>query len=271
MNKLLGEKVIVCYLITKFDNVDSLKNFVLNYISNKSGKSHDLLICFKQLNKDQIKKSKDILKNLNYEVYNDNFDYNDYDLGSYKRVAQAYPSRIIFFLNGNSYPNCNNWLKVLVDNYDTQSIIGTSASNLSHYSSLKLKKFYKFLSFYFKLNKYKKNFNPFPNPHIRTTGFLIKSDDFLSFISQKDLINKEDAWIIESGKNGLTNYFKTKGFKIYVVNKDGDKFSEKNWKFSETFNYLSQKKSLISDNHTRKYLYATKTEKDNFQKETWGD
>ena len=52
--------------------------------------------------------------------------------------------------------------------------------------------------------KFSKNFNKFPNPHIRTTGFLINSRIFYNFIKEKDLFNKEDTLMIESGKKSLT-------------------------------------------------------------------
>ena len=264
------KKILVCYLVTCFDNSNSLKNFIEKYQNFKSGIDHELLICFKLLNNNQINSIKSLLKTINYIEYIDKNDFNDFDIGSYKRVAEDFSSRLIFFLNGNSYPNCNNWLKLVFDNYVEKSIIATSASNLSLFSSLKLKKIYKFFSFYLKFKEYKKNYNSFPNPHIRTNGFLINSDDFTTFMKDKNIKNKEDAWIIESGKLGLTNYFKSKGFDIYVVNSDGEKFLENNWILSETFNYKNQDKYIISDNQIRKYLNQINAEKQISQYKTWG-
>jgi len=100
---------------------------------------------------------------------------------------------------------------------------------------------------------------------------LINSDDFSTFIKDKVITNKEDAWIIESGKFGLTNYFKSKCFKIYVVNSNGDKFKEKEWMLSETFNYKKQDKYIISDNQIRKYLNQSTFEKKISQYKTWGN
>lgn len=133
-----------------------------------------------------------------------------------------------------------------------------------------MKKIHKIFTFFLKKIRYKKYFNPFPNPHIRTTGFLIKGLEFYSFINNKLLRSKEDAWKIESGKNSLTNYFKKLGFKIYVINSDGNKFSENDWNLSNTYNYLEQNKSIISDKHTRKYLKLNDNEKMTFQNNTWG-
>ena len=271
MANSINEKILVCYLITKFDNEQALLDFVYNYKINNSGLKHDLLICFKLLEKNQINSLKNILKEIVYIEYIDNSFLNDYDLGSYKRVAKDYSSRHILFLNSYSYPICDLWLKKIVDNYEDNSVIATSASYESLLSSLKLKKFYKIISYYFKLFNYRKKFNPFPNPHIRTTGFLIKAIDYLSFMNNKIIKCKEDAWCIESGKNSLTNYLKKQRFKIYVVNSSGDKFTEDKWKLSETYNYSDQKKSVISDKHLRKYLKLNNHKRKIFSINTWGE
>ena len=82
--------------------------------------------------------------------------------------------------------------------------------------------------------------------------------------------NKEDTWKIESGFNGLTNYLKKNDFNIYVVNSDGEKYTEKNWKFSRTYNFLNQNKSIISDKHTRKYLLLNSVDQKTAQTKIWG-
>ncbi|MDC3106464.1 hypothetical protein OA382_00505 [Candidatus Pelagibacter sp.] len=263
-------KILVSYLITRFDDDKSLKIFIEKYRLNKSGVFHDLLICFKLLNEDQIFAKKKLLKDINYIEYIDNSTFNDFDLGSYNRIARDFPSKLIFFLNGNSYPTCHNWLKKVTDNYNDNSVIGTSASNLSMLSSLRPKKFYKFIGYYLKKKKYKKLFNKFPNPHLRTNGFLIRSNDFASFMSNKTINKKEDVWCIESGKSSLTNFFKSKGFEIYVINSDGYRFPENAWMQSKTFNYLDQDKFIISDNQIRKYSSLNEFEKKLQQYNTWG-
>tara|TARA_B100001057_G_scaffold280940_1_gene281345 strand:- start:1981 stop:2796 length:816 start_codon:yes stop_codon:yes gene_type:complete len=267
----MEKKILVCYLITKFDEKNSLKNFLKKYQEMQSGINHELLICYKFLNQKEITIIRNILKDLNFIEYIDQHIINDFDIGSYGRISKNFPSRLIFFLNGNSFPNCHNWLKIIADNYEENSIIGTSASNLSLYSSLKLKKFYKFFTYFFRLYKYKKKFDKFPNPHLRTNGFLINSDDFNHYMIDKNINNKEDSWAIESGKKSLTNFFKNKKFNIYVVNSKGNKFSEIDWKLSETFNYHKQDKYIISDNQIRKYLDLDDVKKKISQLETWGN
>ena len=118
--------------------------------------------------------------------------------------------------------------------------------------------------------KFKKYFHNFPNPHLRTSGFIIKGKNFYEFIKNKTINNKFDAWKIESGKNSLTYHFKKKGYNLFVVNSDGKKFFEAEWHLSETYNFMSQSKSIFSDKHSRKYLKLETNEKIKSQHITWG-
>ena len=250
----MTKKILICYLFTSYDNKKSLINFINHYRANSSGITHTLLICFKLINKKKIISLRSLLKNIKYVEFIDPVLLNDYDFGSYKRVSKNYPSKIIFFLNSHSYPLKKNWLKTIFKHYKKNTVIGTSASCESLLSSIKIKKIYMFFSFIKKFLKYRNKFKSFPNPHIRTSSFLIKGSDFFSFVKNKKFYSKEDTWSAESGFDSLTNFFKKKKYNTIVVNSDGKKFNEKNWKFSETYNYLDQSKSLISDKHSRKYL-----------------
>ena len=93
---------------------------------------------------------------------------------------------------------------------------------------------------------------------------------FLKYIQNKKLRNKEDTLIIESGKNSLTNYLKNKKIKILVVNSDGEKFEESDWKYSETYNFIKHDKSIISDKHSRKFLNLNNNERNVSRLKVWG-
>ena len=266
----MNKKILVCYLFTSFDNKQSFINFLKHYKINTAGANHSLLICFKLLNKQKILFFRNLLKGIKYIEFIDPILFNDFDFGSYKRVSERYRSHTIFFLNSHSYPLKKNWLKKLLYYYKEKTLIGTSASNESLLTSLKFKKIHKIISFLIKFIRIKKKFKSFPNPHIRTSSFLIKGADFISFIKNKKITSKEDAWFIESGLDGLTNYFKKKNYNIFVINSDGLKFTENNWKLSETYNYLKQSKSLISDKHTRKYLKLSNQKRIFSSYNSWG-
>ena len=266
----MRKKILVSYLFTRFDEEVALENFKKNYLKYKSGHNHDLLICFKLLDNEKIQHIKKKLDNLDYILFVDYEIKNDYDFGSYKRIAQKYYDRDIFFLNSHSYPICDNWLNKLIKFKDDITLIGTSASCESLVDSLVLKRRYKIISHLIKKIIYKRFFKRFPNPHVRTSSFLINGKIFLDYMSNKKTNTKLDAWKLESGKESLTNYFKNKNYSIYIINNDGNKFEEKDWKLSETYNYFNQSKSIISDKHTRKYESLDDKEKFTSRMNVWG-
>ena len=157
-------------------------------------------------------------------------------------------------MNTPSYPTCGNCLKKLVLFKKKNTVIAPTASYESLVDSIKLKnKFHKIIRYLIRKYKFKMNFDEFPNPHIRTSSFLINSKLFFNFIKFKQLRNKEDTLKIASGKNSLTKYLNKKDITTNVVNSDGKKFKEKNWKLSEPYYYLTNNKYIIYDKNSLKY------------------
>ena len=154
--------------------------------------------------------------------------------------------------------------------FNTKTIIASSGSFESITTQVKFKKPFKLFSYLKKKNKGKKSFFDFPNPHLNTSNFLIKSTDLISYLKNKKFYNKYETWKLESGFNSLTNIFKRKGYNLLVVNSDGKKFEENEWMISETFHYKKQSKNLISDKHSRKYLKLNKYNRAKSQKAVWG-
>ena len=78
-----------------------LENFIEFYRKFDSGFDHDLLICFKQFKKKNLDEWKKILinKSVDFIEFNDDYEINDFDIGSYLRVAKKYSDRLILFIN----------------------------------------------------------------------------------------------------------------------------------------------------------------------------
>ena len=262
---------IICYLYTRFDSIQKINDFAKHYKIYRPGLKHKLIICFKLLNAEEIENAKHYLKGIKFEEFIDPCKENDWDFGSYKRVSRKYYNKDILFLNSHSYPICHNWVKKLFFYKKKNNVIATNASYESMVNSIKLKgQIHKIFRYFFRKYKFSKDFNNFPNPHIGTNSFLVNSKYFYNYIKNKKLNSKYETLKIESGKKSLTNYFKNKKFDIFVVNSDGKKFTESNWKLSETYMYKSQKKNIISDKYTRSYNAANKYKKNIAMKNTWG-
>ena len=267
---MFKKKVLVCYLFTKFDKNKSLINFVHYYKKYKSGFHHKLIICYKLLKNDEIYKLEKKIKNLKHDIFVDPNNNNDWDFGSYGRVAKKYSNYTIFFMNSHSYPIKQNWLKKFIKHFTKKTIIASSGSFESITQQVKFKKPFNFFSYFKKKVKGKRSFFDFPNPHLNTSSFLINSKDLVNYLKGKKFNTKYETWKLESGFHSLTNTFKRKGYDLLVVNSDGKKFKENEWMLSETFHYKKQLKNLISDKHSRKYIKFNKKKRAESQLAVWG-
>ena len=92
----------------------------------------------------------------------------------------------------------------------------------------------------------------------------------MEFMKNKLVRTKMQSFLIESGYNGLSNFFIRKKYNIFIVNKNGKKFNLKNMRESLTFGYGKQNKYLISDNQIRNYLKLSKKDKLKRSKQIWG-
>lgn len=271
----LKKKPLVVYLLYFPIAERTFKDFISCYKKFSSGKRHELLICFKGFNNN--------CKNISYWKRKIPFKYtfyldkeikNDFDIGSFFRVSNSHTKRLILFLNSYAYPKCKNWLKIFCDNYENKSILGGHGSYGS-ISSQCLSFFYKDLTLLQSIKYGMVHFiycKLFPNPHIRTSNFFVKSDDFNSLkISHFDFTKKIQNNYFESGRNGMTNQFLKKKFKLYLVNSDNQKFSINNWFQSRTAFLSNQEKLVISDHRTREFDNLNRNNKDKLKKINWGD
>ena len=49
--------------------------------------------------------------------FDDSNQPNDFDIGSYIRIAKAFPERYTLFLDTHTRPNSDNWLKIFANHY----------------------------------------------------------------------------------------------------------------------------------------------------------
>ena len=268
-------KVLVVYLISKFDDPISFKYFLINYQKYNPGHKHKLLICFKQLDNKKVIKFENKLKEkkIKYECFYDSFPINDYDFGSYFRIAKKFKDYLTLFMNCHCRPVKKNWLKKLIANYDQNTLIGVAGS-YSSYASNSFFRNNEHNYFQYIINIIKCNilFSRFPNPHIRSSCFLISSLDYINFIKSSKIVFKKKyhTWMAESSKIGMSNFFKKKNFKLLVINSKGKDYDEKNWKLSNTFCTENQEYLLISDKHSRVYQQANRKQKDKISQRVWG-
>jgi hypothetical protein len=110
----------------------------------------------------------------------------------------------------------------------------------------------------------------YPNPHIRTNGFIIERRAFLD-TQPSSITTKIHAYLYESGPDSLTRQIMRRGKQAVIVGRDGQSYNIDQWPRSGTFRLGDQRNLLVQDNQTRAFEAMNNTEKRAFVETTWGD
>lgn len=110
----------------------------------------------------------------------------------------------------------------------------------------------------------------FPNPSIRTNGFMIRRKQLLPFFGRSRGMTKNMSYLFESGNNGLTSHILKQGLRAITVNCAGDMFDVEEWPQSQTFRLGQQQGLLIRDNQTRNFDRLSSAEREVLAYMTWG-
>jgi hypothetical protein len=111
-------------------------------------------------------------------------------------------------------------------------------------------------------------FNRFPNPHIRSNGFIVRRDRFLRFEVQP---TKKSAYSFESGPNGLSSTALREGKRLVLVDRNGRCIEKEDWPHAGCFRSGNQENLMMADNQTRSFAALSQPEKDTHLLMSWGD
>ncbi len=175
-------------------------------------------------------------------------DDTGFDITAYRSAAQALDHDVLCFLNSHSRVEAPNWLRLMVDGLQDQSVgaIGATGSWEVMNGS-----------------------TPFPNVHLRTNGFALARPDFLS-LDFGPLATKRDCNWFEAGPNSLTRQVLASGQTVCVVGRQGNAAPPEEWAAMPVFRTGSQSELLISDNRTRAYEAATNRKRKRLASLAWG-
>ena len=112
-------------------------------------------------------------------------------------------------------------------------------------------------------------FPPFPDPHIRSNGFMLSRQLFLEL--KTDVKTKLDACAFESGNTSMTSRIRRKGLGAVVVDRTGRGYDVADWIQSKTFRLSEQDDLILTDNQTRSFNAMTPGSRATHVRMTWGD
>ena len=109
----------------------------------------------------------------------------------------------------------------------------------------------------------------FPNPHIRTTAFIVDRS-WLKENFKKAPLSKDECLLFESGINGLSSTAIFQGYHNALVTSEKIYFDYTEWHQAGSFRSGKQSSLLVSDNHTRIFENETLEAKASYAIMTWG-
>lgn len=230
-------------------NISAVENFISSYERYKAGIDHSFTIIAKNCtNKITYGNLCDLAEDVDAKIVE--LPDDGLDLGSYFRIAKMLDDEYVIFCGTRTNILCDNWLSKLYSAFEKDSSVQL-VGPMGSWGDSKLIKF--------------------PNPHIRTSVFMVKRDLFLEYAdTQKYPEKKEDTYEMEHGENSLTNFVLNKGYKAVVVNSDGEMFALDDWDKSGTYRSPGKSKSIFADRHTKFYYTADKESQQTQEKYAWG-
>jgi len=111
----------------------------------------------------------------------------------------------------------------------------------------------------------------FPNPHIRTSAFLVDRLRFLDSYGPVERLTKRDSYFMESGPDSLTRHYIAAGDRALVLDRHGRLHEVADWATSHTYRAGNQENLLVGDLKTFRFFYLLKRNRLEISQRCWGD
>lgn len=263
-------ELTVIHLARGCNGREPLERFLESYRAHDAGVAHKLLVVFKgYADENTLTEHEALARAFGADTLTLARD-DLFDIGAYQEAARMIEARYVAFLNSFSEIVADEWLARLYHGIqqDGVGLVGVTGSWESQTSNaFQLVRTQPLLAV---LWLYKWRFSPhFPNPHIRTNGFVMQRDTFLA-IKAPQTRSKQLAWAFESGWRSMTRQVERQGLKVLVAGRDGRYFETSDWPKSGTYCASGQSNLIVQDNHTRKYDEGSPALRQEFYCKAWG-
>lgn len=317
----LKPPVSVVYLARAAEGIEAIEAFRKSYVDNPAGMDHDLVVCLKGDNEEELQEVRTLLEPIATRFVTQS-DVG-YDIHAYLRTAKAVETEWFCGINTFSVINKPGWLEHLYRAAcrPNAGLVGATASYESRRATLAVWIWYmtklidceplKQLThdqFHYMTDALDNGFvvprfarlgrwlrlwgleeepfrrrhlllrrqdlidDPpfpgFPNPHVRSNGFMLRT----AYLMRFDPLGptKVDCYNFESGYKGLSATMAKEGLDLLLVGDQGA-FRVDDWWQSKTFRASEQEALLIRDNQTETFDKMTPTIRELHRYFTWGD
>lgn len=262
----------VAHLVRARNGVEPFRRFLDSYARFPGGVDHDLLIIYKGFKHPvETREYHELLKPFQHQdLFVSDFGF---DLRAYSLAARHFKNTRLCFLNSFTVIQGEVWLRKL-DSLAVQpgvGLVGATGSCESMLTNLvhaPAKGNFLLRSLKTRINSVL--FKPFPNHHIRTTGFIISRSVMLD-VWPRYIVTKQQAYMFENGRNGLSQRILRRNLKMLVAGRDGRGYEMEEWAASNTFRQSSQQNLLLADNQTRQFDQADAATRLKLSRMSWGE
>jgi hypothetical protein len=192
------------------------------------------------------------------------------DLAAYGLSAQRVEHEQLCFLNSYSVVLVAGWLSHLARALEdpTVGLVGASGSWESQAEWVRGKLVhwpYQLAG----LRSARRDYPRFPNPHIRTTAFMLQRRALLA-MGLELAHDKHATYLLESGHRSITAQVAALGLRSVVVGRDGCAYGVDDWPVSHTYRSGTQENLLVADRRTVDWLRAPNRLRRRLSRDAWG-
>ncbi len=119
------------------------------------------------------------------------------------------------------------------------------------------------------LPRARRDYPRFPNPHVRTTAFMLERALLLEMGLER-AADKRATYRLESGPHSVTRQVQAHGLRTVVVGRDGRAYDVEEWPRSATYRAGGQKNLLVADNRTGDWERASPRLRRRLSRDAWG-
>lgn len=250
----------VFYLVWTPLGLEPLERFAASYRAHAAGLDHRLVFLRNGVEPGPVaRRCTDLCNELNAERVE--LTPPGQDLDAYSAAAREVDAAAVCFLNSYSEILASGWLGALglVLQEPGVGLVGATGSNESALSAAP----------HLLRPLLRRRYPPFPNPHVRTNGFMLRRDLMLG-LDWPATTAKRRALELESGVSSITRQVWALGLEALVVGRDGAGYPPDRWRESATFRSGNQANLLVADNRTRQYDEADPEWRGTLERMAWG-
>jgi hypothetical protein len=193
------------------------------------------------------------------------------DLAAYGLAARALSHARLCLLNSYSVVLAEGWLAIFAQALDDPHIglVGASASWESQSRWIRGRARYWPYQL-LRLRGARRDYPRFPNPHIRSTAFMIDRANLIA-MNLDEARNKRDAYLLESGRRSITRQILERDLRAVVTGRDGRVYGVKDWAASRTYRSGGQDNLLVADRRTEDWATASPRLRRRLSRDAWGE